>query len=659
MKRILALFLALTVVALLCACGGETNPKETTTESTSTNTKIIEIEENVLKSSIGQADENGVYTVPNNITEIGELCFYGDNTLKKIIIPESVRTICSGAFAGCVNLVEVVMADSVTALGSHAFYGCTSLEKVTLSNSLEKIPAMCFNSCTSIEEITIPQGVKTICHDAFGYCSSLSAVDYPSTLESIDDNAFVNCIGLTSIDLSAAKGLKTLGNGVFNGCMYAKSIVLPNGLETIGASVFSNCTAVTKVTIPSTVKTIGAYAFNHTAWYVENTDDYLIVGDGVLIRCGVNAKNLDLSNKGIKVIGGAAFWNAELQYGTSAKYGYKYAGQLKNVEIPEGVVEIGDRAFYYCMSLTDVKLPSTLERIGDGAFDFSYAESTDTGYYAAVDIDISNCKNLKYIGENAFYGCSEMSDISIPDGIEYIGKDAFCMTKAYVDFYTGAEAKGGNECSFYINNGVLLWTYVPTGAEELNVPAGVRMMAGGACCGWDSVMVLTSTDGLTPYWLTKYNITYGIKSVTLPDGLETIGDYGLYYIGKLEKLDMPDTVKKIGFLSFGRLEALAKIHMSDSLETIGQRAFWYCTSFVNVTLPDSVKNIDSNAFYDCGRLKILRMPEGTENIGTAVFSASCTELDHIYLPQKFKCDIYDILETPSMDLSISYYIPEK
>lgn len=658
MKKILALFLALTIAALLCACGGETNPKETTAEST-TNTKIIEIEDNVLKSSIGQADENGVYTVPENVTEIGELCFYGDETLKKIIIPENVKMICSGAFAGCVNLVEVVMADGVETLGSHAFYGCTSLEKVTLSSSIDRIPAMCFNSCTSLFEITIPDGVKTIEHDAFGYCSSLAIVDYPSTLEKIGDNAFVNCIGFTSIDLSSAKGLKTLGDGVFNGCMYAKSVVLPQGLETIGASVFASCTAVTKVTIPSSVKTVGAYAFNHTAWYVENAEDYLIVGDGVLIRCGVNAKNLDLSNKGIKVIGGTAFWNAELQYGSNAKYGYKYAGQMKSVEIPEGVVEIGDRAFYYCMAMTDVKLPSTIERIGDGAFDFSYAESTDTGYYAAVNIDISKCKNLKYIGENAFYGCSEMDDVTIPDGVEYIGKDAFCMTKAYVDFYNSSEEKGGANCSFYISNGVLLWTYVPTGATEIVVPDGVRMMAGGACCGWDSIMVLTSPEGLTPYWLTKYNITYNVTSVTLPNGLETIGDYGIYYLSKLERIDMPDTVKTIGYLSFGRLEALAKIHMSNSLETIGQRAFWYCTSFINVTLPDSVKNVESYAFYDCGRLKILRMPEGTEKVGTAVFSASCTELDHIYLPQQFKCDIYDILETPSMNLNISYYIPEK
>ena len=94
MKKIIALIMAVVILTVMCSCGGG-NPAQTTdtttTETTSPVDKNIKIEDGELKACIGQADENGVYTIPSNISTIGEMCFGGDTTLKKIIIPASVK----------------------------------------------------------------------------------------------------------------------------------------------------------------------------------------------------------------------------------------------------------------------------------------------------------------------------------------------------------------------------------------------------------------------------------------------------------------------------------------------------------------------------------------------------------------------------------------
>lgn len=660
MKKIVSILTVLCILVLLCACDGG-NPAVTDTSSSSTSqttakvNKELKIKDGVLSLCRGQSDEDGVYTVPEGVSEVGELCFNGDTTMKKIIIPDSVERICSGAFAGCSGLVEVEMADSVKYIGSHAFYGCSMLEKIRLSNAIEVIEPFCFNYCTVLETVEIPAGVKSVGSEAFGYCYALSEIEIPASVEEIDSKAFYYCIALRDVEFESGSKLVSIGENAFDYCISLKKIALPSGLSEIRANCFSNCMALDDISIPSSVKRIGAFALNYTPWYELNDDDYLIVGDGVLIKCSVNAKYVSLDGKGIKAIGGGAFWNDAAALGmSSSAYGYKYADQLKTIAIPEGVTVIDDYAFYYCMSLTSVTLPSTLEYVGDEAFNLGYAETSDTEYYAALDIDLSSCERLKYIGENAFYGCSETDSVVLPSSVEHIGKDAFCMTKAYKNFYTQAMTR--SECTFEVQNGILLWAYIPDGVTEIVIPGGVKMIAGGAFCGWDNVVVMLSPETLTSYWRAKFNLTNSVTSVVIPDGVEVIGDYAFYYIKNLTEITLPESVKQIGMMSFGRLENLKTVHLSGSLAEIGEYAFWSCTSLEEIALPESLVSVGDSAFYNCVSLKTVVFPENIAKIGQTVFSDSCTSLSHIYMPEQFKWRLYDILETPYVEIKVSYYI---
>ncbi|GMH69849.1 hypothetical protein TrLO_g4993 [Triparma laevis f. longispina] len=96
------------------------------------------------------------------------------------------------------------------------------------------------------------------------------------------------------------------------------------------------------------------------------------------------------------------------------KYACYSAVNLVVVDIPKGVVSIGDRASMYCWSLTRVSFPTTLTSIGGLAF----------GCYSLENVDLLHA-NLQELGEEAFYGCSELTSMTIPDSLQTLGEHAF------------------------------------------------------------------------------------------------------------------------------------------------------------------------------------------------------------------------------------------
>lgn len=654
MKKIIALIMAVVILTVMCSCGGG-NPAQTTdtttTETTSPVDKNIKIEGGELKACIGQADENGVYTVPSNISIIGEMCFGGDTTLKKIIIPASVEMIGSAAFTGCTSLEEVIIEDGVKTLGSHAFWGCTSLESIELPESITVVPAYAFAYCTSLERITLGDKVTGIGHDAFTYCSALEEIIAPSAIENIGGMAFLNCSSLTNVDFSKADRLDSIGLGTFGNCISLRKVVLPESLTTVGQEVFYGCTALVDISIGGKLSSVGPNAFNYTPWYRENTEDYLIVGDGVLIKCNVIPKYIDLSGKGIKVIGGAAFFNDKAANGTAdSLYGYKYADQLTSIVIPEGVTTIQTAAFYYCYALENIKLPSTLEVIESSAFETYIANG---GIGATAKIDLTPCTKLTTIGASAFNGCGGTDEIFIPDTVEYVGSDAFANTKAYSDFY---DALVESEKSAYkVVDGVLLWSYIPNGETTIEVPDGVRMIAGGACKGWDNAVVATSPNGLRPEWLTKYNITNVVTEIIIPEGVKVIGDNAFVNTKLVTEINIPSSVESIRDGAFNMSAGLTKITLPEGLISIGSSAFNACYALGSIELPSTIQYIGAGAFASCSSLKVLVVPKGTSLVDSEIFDSGCTALEQVYLPKQFRSDVYDVLGEVVGNIKVSYY----
>ena len=113
---------------------------------------------------------------------------------------------------------------------------------------------------------------------------------------------------------------------------------------------------------------------------------------------------------------------------------------------------------------------------------------------------------------------------------------------------------------------------------------------------------------------------YGIKTVTIGDGITSIGDYAFYSCRGLTELTLPSSVWSIGNSAFEGCSGLTELTLSDSLESIDGLAFCGCSGLTELTLPNSVKSIGDGAFAYCsGLAKIASLAGIPPMCGRKVF----------------------------------------
>ena len=209
--------------------------------------------------------EGSVYTVttigaqPQTRAQFGDGLF--SDTLKTIVLPETLITIGSGVFKECNNLSSINLEDCVCLIeiGIQAFDGCSSLKEVTIPKSVESIKTYAFSNCSGLEKLTVESG-NNVYHSE-GNCIIETATNrlvfgcknsiIPSYITSIG-NAFWGCSGLTGeLDLSNCTNLTSIGVSAFNGCSGLTSISLPSSLKAIEGAAFNNCSSLTEVIIDS------------------------------------------------------------------------------------------------------------------------------------------------------------------------------------------------------------------------------------------------------------------------------------------------------------------------------------------------------------------------------------------------------------------------
>ncbi len=126
-----------------------------------------------------------------------------------------------------------------------------------------------------------------------------------------------------------------------------------------------------------------------------------------------------------------------------------------------------------------------------------------------------------------------------------------------------------------------------------------------------------------------------IKSVQIPDGVESIGDSAFEGCSALARVRLPDTLRTIGEQSFQFCIKLAEIDFPDTLKSIGKSAFSRCRSLLSVVLPDSVETIGESAFEDCMHLKTVYLPAGLQTLEKNSFFL-CWALENVRFPEVLK-----------------------
>ncbi len=651
MKKIIAFCLAACLMILPLASCDEPNPPAVTTTTSSNDAypKSYNVEDGILLSCIGQADENGVYTVPDTVTAIAESAFAGDTRLREIVIGPNVSMIGAGAFQNCTSLTRVEIAEGVEEIGSYAFYNCTALSQVSLPSSITTLNPYAFYGCSSLETISLDH-IRVIEGNAFGACTALERVTFSESLEEIGEWAFAQCTSLCDMNLAELTSLRSIGDYAFFACAMLREIVIPNGVESIGILAFYECTRLDRVRIADSVKTIDFAAFNYTPWYQEHDEEYLIVGDGILIKCTLHPNFIDLSGKNIKALGGSVFWNAENE-GEAAAYGYKYASDLETIVLPDTLVSIGTSAFAGCFNLKDVVLPKSVTTVSDNAFNV-YVE----GIESKTNVDFTACSELAYIGDYAFHGCGGIKELSLPMTVTSVGEYAFAATGAYDSFMTKAAAATEEKDRFWITgDSILIAAYVPEGQTVVKVPDGVKMIAGAAFCGWDIAYIPEDTSMLSFSGLSKYNLSYKVTGIELPDTLEVIGDSAFYRMLSLKSIVLPDSLRVIGMHAFSYCDALTSITGGGNIEEIQNYAFRYCTKIPAFSFSVNTKKIGTNVFAGCSSLEHVYLPEGLSNPGTELFNSECTSLKTVSMDPSARARVYTVLGGVQQEIKVFYY----
>gem|GEM_PF-860929 len=286
----------------------------------------------------------------------------------------------------------------------------------------------------------------------------------------------------------------------------------------------------------------------------------------------------------------------------SVTYRGKYSNSYKNeysgnVVIPASVTyngitysvtSIGSSAFWECTGLTSVTIPNSVTSIGEYAF----SRCTDL-----TSVTIGN--SVTSIGQNAFDGCSKLTSITIPESVTSIGEHAFEGCN-YITSVTW-NAKNCNSYNF--------------GSQVTSFEFGneVEVIPSDLCRGMTKLTSVTIPNSVTSIGKYAFKYCRSLTSVTIPNSVTSIGDHAFFGCTGLTSVTIPNSVTSIGERAFDGCSGLTSVTIPNSVTSIGAHAFRACSSLTSITIPNSVTSIGDWAFLVCSGLTSINVETNNPN----------------------------------------------
>ena len=597
------------------------------------------------------ASEIKTVIIGEGVTKIGRYAFEGCSNLTSISIPESVTGIGRYAFRGCSSLTSITIPEGVTSIEDSAFEGCGSLTSITFPEGVTSIGSSAFQDCSSLTSITIPKDVTSIGYSAFSYCSNLISIIVEEGNLIYDSRENCNAIIKTETNELIAGCQSTIipnsvtgiGRAAFMGCTGLSDITIPESVTSIGYAAFNSCSSLTSITIPKGVTSVGDYAF----FYCSNLIS-IIVEEGNLVydsRGNCNAIIKTETNELIAGFQSTIIPNSVTSIGWAAFYS---CTGLTDITIPEGVKSIRDNAFNGCTNLSRITIPNSIKQIGSSAFRNTNLPVEDNIRYAGTwAIEVTDGTKDEYILRNnttgiadaAFYNCTNLAAINIPESVTIIGNSAFsyCSSLTTINIPEGVTSISQytfSNTNLPVENNI---RYAGTWAVEVT---GVK----------DKYTLRDNTTGIADYMFEQGSMT----EITLPYNLKHIGNYVCSNCNSLTSLTIPNSVTSIGEAAFMNCWRVISVTIPSSVTSIGGRAFTgrgdgtsivvdannpvydsrgdcnaiICTETNHLivgcsttVIPNSVTSIGEFAFMNCGITSFL-IPNGVTCIKYGTFAGS-------------------------------------
>jgi len=303
------------------------------------------------------------------------------------------------------GIKSVTIPEGYTSIGKKAFQNCFRLAEIQLPESLISIGELAFSEC-GFKKIKLPEGLTSIGERAFYKCGLLTEIKLPESLTSIEERTFQDCEMLTEIRLP--ENLNSIGEYAFFNCARLINIILPKKLISIGEYAFSFCTELAEIKLPESLNSIGMYAFSFCSKLTN-----IIIDENNPVFLSINGIMFD---KNMTTL----MWFPD--------------GKKKKYSVPDGIIVIDFGAFYNC-KLTGIYFPKSLLFInGKDTFECKKVKgitvSESNPVFCGVDGVLFNKEKnelIKYPANN------DNTDYTIPEGIIFIDRYAFCSCKYLVN----------------------------------------------------------------------------------------------------------------------------------------------------------------------------------------------------------------------------------
>ena len=293
---------------------------------------------------------------------------------------------------------------------------------------------------------------------------------------------------------------------------------------------------------------------------------------------------------------------------------------LTNISLPSSVTSIGEYAFYKCKNLTGISIPVGTTSIGTGAF---------SGCAGLSGIVIP--AGVTSIGLSPFSDCTGLSSIIANQGntiyhsagnclIETVSKTLIAGCKTSVIPADGSVTSIGASAF-----------YGCTGLTEITIPSGVTSIGNYAMSHCSGLAGITLPDRLTSIGDGAFERCTALTSITLPGTAVNIGKHAFSGCTGLTTIQLPAGTKSISDWTFYNCTGLTSVSIPGSVTAIGNDAFRGCSGLTGITLPDGVTSIGARAFYICKELKSVKIPDGVTSIGDSTFYA-CSALTSVTIP---------------------------